>query len=58
MEMPIGFVNGTNPCFVFYQRLSDCYNKETFRNLLCRDQLDDYQECKTAKRHVFYLFIY
>jgi len=57
MEMPIGFVNGTNPCYVYYMRLSDCFNRESFRNLLCKDQLDDYKECKYARRHVIYFIL-
>lgn len=52
MEIPVGFVSGTNPCYVYYMRLADCYNRESFRNLLCKDQFEDYRECKFGKRHV------
>ena len=56
MEIPVGFVSGTNPCYVYYMRAADCFNRESFKKLLCKDQTDDYLECKHARRHVKYLF--
>lgn len=50
--LPIGYVNGTNPCFVYYLRAKDCINTESFYRLMCREQIEDFNECRHQKRHV------
>lgn len=52
MELPIDINGGPNPCYLFYVRLADCAKRETFKKLMCRDQLEDYRECKTGMRYV------
>jgi hypothetical protein len=43
---------GLNSCYIFYMRMADCVKRETFHDLMCREQYEDYKECKTAKRYV------
>jgi hypothetical protein len=58
-ELPIGYAHGINPCYVYWVRLTDCYARESFGNLFCKNQYDDFIECKTSKRNViiYYLLI-
>ncbi len=51
-ELPFGLSGGQNPCYIFYVRLMDCVKRETFYTLMCRNEYDDFAECKLAKRHV------
>jgi hypothetical protein len=57
MEIPLSMTGELQPCYVFYIRLVDCYKRETFSNLLCNDQYEDFQECKLNKRAVKILFL-
>jgi len=54
MEVPYGFVNGMNPCFTFYLRLKDCHERESFPNLFCLYEAEDYNECRFKKRLVYF----
>jgi hypothetical protein len=53
-EVPIGLLGTTNPCYLFYMRLQDCVSRESLFKLMCKEQYDDWQECKFAKRHVIF----
>jgi hypothetical protein len=56
-EFPIGLGGGMNPCFVFNLRFIDCQKREAYSTLLCKDQWEDYQECKFGTRHVYILLL-
>jgi len=44
--------NGTlNTCFIFYLRTADCVRRENFFDLMCKEQWDDWQECRLRKRY-------
>ena len=51
-ELPLNLQGGVNPCYIFYIRLIDCVKRESFVSLYCKDQHEDYRECKFGKRHV------
>lgn len=51
-EVPIGLVGGLNSCYVFYMRFQDCIKKESLFHVMCRNEYEDWYECKFAKRHV------
>jgi hypothetical protein len=51
-ELPIGIFGGSNPCYTFFTRTMDCIRRESFYTLMCRNEYDDFIECKFAKRHV------
>jgi hypothetical protein len=51
-ELPIGWAGGINACYVYSIRLKDCIKRETFYQLMCRDEQEDFLECKTGKRNV------
>ena len=57
-QSPVGFSNGVNPCFLFYIRFKDCLSREFYSELLCRDQHDDFMECKFAKRQVYFNLLF
>lgn len=51
-ESPLNLQGGMNPCYIFYTRLIDCVKRESFVSLFCKDQYEDYRECKNGRRHV------
>lgn len=54
--MPINFTGGLNHCHVFYLRMADCTRRESFFDLMCRNEIEDYMECKFRRRHVLFNF--
>jgi hypothetical protein len=51
-------VNGSlNTCYIFYLRFADCVRRETFFDLMCKEQSEDWIECKTKKRYVRIFFL-
>ncbi len=50
--MPIDLSGNINPCLVFYLREVDCIKRETFFDLMCRNEKEDYLECKLKRRNV------
>lgn len=53
--VPLGFLQGTNHCYIFNVRMYDCIKREQFYTLICRDEYEDFMECKSARRHVLLL---
>ena len=46
-------ISGTlNTCYIFYVRMADCVRREPFYDLMCRDQFEDYEECRQRTRYV------
>lgn len=43
---------GLNTCYIFYLRMADCVRKETFFDLMCKENYEDWQECRLRKRYV------
>jgi hypothetical protein len=54
-ESPINLSGTLNNCFVFYLRMADCIRRETFFDLMCKDQFEDWTECRTRRRMVRYI---
>lgn len=52
-DLPIGFSGGISPCFVFYIRVKDCFSRESMPKLMCRNEQDDWLECKSGRRNVY-----
>ena len=58
MEKSLG-VNGlTHPCYVFYQRMNFCINKESFYTRMCLEEIEDWVECKSRTKHVYIYILY
>ncbi len=41
-----------NYCYLFQLRMLDCGRREEFFDLMCHDQIADYIECRTRRKHV------
>ena len=41
----------THPCFTFYTRMVNCVKTEEFSSRMCYQEVDDWMECKTRKKH-------
>lgn len=48
----INAYGGLNTCYIFYLRMADCVRKETFFDLMCKENYEDWQECRLRKRYV------
>ena len=52
MEIPITVTGEISPCQIFYLRMADCVRRESFYELLCKNEIEDFSECRTRRRHV------
>ena len=41
----------THPCFTFYTRMVNCAKNEELPSRMCMQEVDDWVECKTRKKH-------
>lgn len=59
MTEPFMTVNGlTHPCYTFYMRAVNCIKIEDAPNKMCYEEIEDFVECKSRKKHrAFHNFI-
>ena len=41
----------THPCYTFHQRLVNCIKKEEMPSRMCYEEMSDWYECKSRKKH-------
>ena len=48
----------THPCYTFMQRMTQCIKKEEMSTRMCFEEIDDFYECKTRRKHrAFYNYL-
>ena len=47
-----------HPCYTFTQRMTNCIKQEDMANRMCFNEIDDWYECKSRRKHrAFYNFL-
>ena len=41
----------THPCYTFHQRMVQCIKTEDLATRMCFNEIDDWYECKSRKKH-------
>ena len=48
----------THPCYTFMQRMTQCIKREEMSSRMCFEEIDDFYECKTRRKHrAFYNYL-